>query len=302
VRGLIEGLGRVRPTLLAAGGNSRESGRRAAGSALDRQNRPTALICLSDVLALGALDAMSDRGLVAGRDLSVTGFDDLPDALRAGLTTVHQPIVDKGRLVGELLLDPDRQPRRIMLDHSLVIRSSTGPAPRSRRPTTSPPACRREIRNTHFKETTMSQFLYVPVVENTRWLVCSALPGSPQVADDDRTLLAVLATARAALLRRSAPGRTSSVIRPRPPGGQVLQDLTRPLTGRSALSPGSVVPEGRRSDATGSPPSAAAAGLFLRPEIHSEPGQDHSVQQQHQQSRAQCGPEDGQGATQPVHQ
>ena len=129
LRGLVEGLGHVRPTILTAQGNSRESGRRVAGLALDRQNRPSALVCLSDVLALGVLDATSDRGLTPGRDLSVTGFDDLPDASRAGLTTVHQPIIEKGRLVGELLLDPSRQPRRIMLEHRLIVRSSTGPAP-----------------------------------------------------------------------------------------------------------------------------------------------------------------------------
>lgn len=127
--GIVEGLDTVRPRILTAGWNARDTGRRAGGMALDRQDRPTAIVCLSDVLALGVLDAMADRGLAPGREISVTGFDDLPDAARAALTTVRQPIVEKGRLVGELLLDPERQPRRIMLGHSLIVRSSTGPAP-----------------------------------------------------------------------------------------------------------------------------------------------------------------------------
>lgn len=127
--GIIEGLGDVAPRIVTPGWNARESGRRAGGLALDRQDRPTAIVCLSDVLAFGVLDAMAGRGVVPGREVSVTGFDDLPDAARAGLTTVRQPIVEKGRLVGELLLDQGRQPRRLTLDHALIVRSSTGPAP-----------------------------------------------------------------------------------------------------------------------------------------------------------------------------
>lgn len=109
--------------------NSIESGQAAAELILDQQRRPTAIVCLSDVQALGVLQACNVRGLVAGKDISVTGFDDIPAAATAGLTTVRQSAFEKGRLIGELMLDPESQPRQIILPTEFVIRSSTGPAP-----------------------------------------------------------------------------------------------------------------------------------------------------------------------------
>ncbi|HSN42891.1 MAG TPA: LacI family DNA-binding transcriptional regulator [Propionibacteriaceae bacterium] len=130
LRGLFDGLGDAEVRVLVAGRNTRDSGRLAGEFALDRADRPTAIIAVSDVMALGVLDVMADRALVAGRDVSVAGFDDIPDAARAGLTTVHQPIVQKGRLAAELLLDPELTPRQVSLPYELVVRTSTGPVPR----------------------------------------------------------------------------------------------------------------------------------------------------------------------------
>jgi DNA-binding LacI/PurR family transcriptional regulator len=59
----------------------------------------------------------------------VCGFDDIPAAKAANLTTVHQPIRDKGKHVGRLLIDPQSSPRHVLLPISLVARASTGPAP-----------------------------------------------------------------------------------------------------------------------------------------------------------------------------
>lgn len=129
LRGLFEGLGDAEVRVLVAGRNTRESGRLAGRFALDREDRPTAIIAGSDVMALGVLDVMADRGLIAGRDVSVAGFDDIPDAARAGLTTLRQPIVEKGRLAAQLLLDPELAPRRVTLPCELIVRSSTGPVP-----------------------------------------------------------------------------------------------------------------------------------------------------------------------------
>lgn len=131
VDGLISGLGdQLDLRVVSAGLNSRRSGRLAAELLLDQLARPTAIVCVSDVLAFGVLDAMHDRGLVPGRDVTVIGFDDLPEAERQGLTTVHQPIHDKGRLVGELLLDPAQGPRQVTLPHTLMVRATSAP-PRS---------------------------------------------------------------------------------------------------------------------------------------------------------------------------
>lgn len=128
--GVLEGLEGLDVDVVCSAGSSRRAGQEAAAVVLDRQDRPTAVVALSDALALGVLDALRERGVVHGRDVSVTGFDDLPDAAAAGLTTIRQPIRDKGRLLGQLLLDPTVGERHIVLDHELVVRSSTGPGPR----------------------------------------------------------------------------------------------------------------------------------------------------------------------------
>jgi len=125
------GLPWARITLINAADNSRAAGAEAAAFALDRRDRATAILTGSDVLALGVLDALAVRGQQPGRDVSVTGFDDIPEAATAGLTTIHQESVDRGRIAGELLLDPPDDParRRRVLPTSLVVRATTGPAP-----------------------------------------------------------------------------------------------------------------------------------------------------------------------------
>ena len=109
-----------------------ETGAGAAMALLARRPRPTAILAASDVLALGALEAARKLGLDVPGDLSVAGFDDIPDAalVTPALTTVRQPLLDKGRVAGRLLLDPEAAgPREVLLPTELVIRASTGPAP-----------------------------------------------------------------------------------------------------------------------------------------------------------------------------
>jgi DNA-binding LacI/PurR family transcriptional regulator len=130
LKGYRQGLGPdVRVTVVAGGHNAVESGRRAAEFVLDQRDRPTAILTTGDVLAFGVLAALRQRGLTPGRDISVAGFDDLPAAEAAGLTTVHQPIAEKGRLLGRMLLDPDFSETRVVLPTELVVRSTTGPVP-----------------------------------------------------------------------------------------------------------------------------------------------------------------------------
>lgn len=105
------------------------SGIRAAGELLDRKERPTALFCISDVLALGAVRAAEERGLKVPEDLTVVGFDDVEYAamFRPMLTTVSQPCYELGRCSCELLL------RQIgggeagtarFLPHKMILRDS----------------------------------------------------------------------------------------------------------------------------------------------------------------------------------
>jgi DNA-binding LacI/PurR family transcriptional regulator len=131
IRGLWETMPGARITVAFAGHGIRGSGRVAAAQVLDVQDRPTAIVALSDVLALGAWDAAQERGLTPGRDLSISGFDDIPDAGFLGITTVRQPIAEKGRLIGRLAMDPDYPTRQITLPIELIVRSSTGPAPKN---------------------------------------------------------------------------------------------------------------------------------------------------------------------------
>ncbi len=130
IRGLQKEMPDARIRLVSGGHNAFSSGVIAAEWVLDSQDRPTAIVGLSDVLALGAMEAMKTRGLVPGRDVSVAGFDDIPAAETAGLTTIRQPIKDKGRAVGRVLLDPAATDRQIMLPTELIVRASSGPAPR----------------------------------------------------------------------------------------------------------------------------------------------------------------------------
>lgn len=130
VRGLWETLPKGSVRVVHVDHNSRQAGRRAAARVLDVRDRPTAVVALSDVLAFGVSEAARERGLEPGHDVSISGFDDLPDAGFLGITTVRQPVAEKGRLAGLLAMDPDYPERQITLPIELVVRSSTGPAPR----------------------------------------------------------------------------------------------------------------------------------------------------------------------------
>jgi DNA-binding LacI/PurR family transcriptional regulator len=112
--------------------NGRHDGREAATALLAGEPRPTAIVALSDELALGVLDAAADAGLDVPGDLSVTGFDDTPAAAlgRPPLTTIRQPLHRKGEVAGRTLVElvAGRRPSRVRrLPTELVVRGTTGP-------------------------------------------------------------------------------------------------------------------------------------------------------------------------------
>jgi DNA-binding LacI/PurR family transcriptional regulator len=84
------------------------SGGAAAEVALSANPRLTALMCTADVLALSAMDYLRGRGIYVPGQMTITGFDGIPEALRRGLTTVKQPSLEKGRRAGRLLHSPPR--------------------------------------------------------------------------------------------------------------------------------------------------------------------------------------------------
>ena len=111
--------------------NSDVHARRLSRALLSGPERPTAILAMSDRLALGALQAAEDLGIPVPGALSVIGFDDIPLAtqIRPTLSTIHQPLVEKGVIAAELLLEPPARPRHRLLPTRLVVRDSTGPAP-----------------------------------------------------------------------------------------------------------------------------------------------------------------------------
>lgn len=110
--------------------NDHKTGAEMAALLLDTAPDITAILAMSDILALSAMKIAQSRGLVVPRDLSVVGFDDIAEAASANppLTTVRQPIADKGKLAAHLILDVGK-PQKENLPVNLVVRGSTA-APR----------------------------------------------------------------------------------------------------------------------------------------------------------------------------
>ena len=113
--------------------NSVGAGLDGARALLARRPRPTAILATSDVLAIGALRAARELELPVPEALSVAGFDDAPDAalVTPALTTVRQPLLDKGIVAARLLLDPGpgAGAEEVLLPTELAVRASTGPPP-----------------------------------------------------------------------------------------------------------------------------------------------------------------------------
>jgi DNA-binding LacI/PurR family transcriptional regulator len=109
-------------------GSNEESGRTAAAGILSRESHPTAILATSDRLAIGFMDAARNRQLRVPQDIAVVGFDDIPAAklVTPRLTTIRQPMADKGRLAVSSLLK-EKGSLRMKLPAKLIIRQSTDP-------------------------------------------------------------------------------------------------------------------------------------------------------------------------------
>jgi LacI family transcriptional regulator len=107
-------------------------GRTAAAPLLARPDRPSAIVCANDEIALGTLDAARTQGIRVPEELAVTGWDDIPMSRHThpALTTVRQPMLDLGRRAAALLderISTNRtEPRHEVLPTELVVRSSCG--------------------------------------------------------------------------------------------------------------------------------------------------------------------------------
>lgn len=128
----------VDPALIVEGNFRQHSGRLSGLKLLDLPNPPTAIVAANDLLALGAMSAIQERGLVVGQDVSVTGYDDimLAEFANPPLTTLRQPAAEIGAQLCEMLFKQIHgealKEKQIMLLPSLIVRQSTGPPPQSK--------------------------------------------------------------------------------------------------------------------------------------------------------------------------
>ncbi|WP_432829095.1 LacI family DNA-binding transcriptional regulator [Dactylosporangium sp. CA-092794] len=117
------------------------SGRAAATEIASRSpaERPTAIFCANDLLALGVLQEMTQRGIRVPQDIAIVGYDDIEFAAAAAvpLSSVRQPREQLGRTAAALLLDEieddgRHEHRHVVFQPELIVRESSG-RPRGRR-------------------------------------------------------------------------------------------------------------------------------------------------------------------------
>jgi LacI family transcriptional regulator len=130
-QGLAEAGLELAERAVVPGDFTRDSGERAVGELLERVPGLTAVFGLNDVMAVGALAGLRQRGLRVPGDVSVAGFDDIPIArdLTPSLSTVRVPMAQMGARALELSLEPRESGLRVEhLPTELVLRESTGKA------------------------------------------------------------------------------------------------------------------------------------------------------------------------------
>jgi DNA-binding LacI/PurR family transcriptional regulator len=126
----------IHPDYILRGEHSEEAGHSALSHWMElaENERPTAVVAISDRVAIGAMSEAEQRGLTVGRDLSIIGFDDVPlvQYIHPGLTTLQQPIPEICQalvMMLEKIIGGENDLRNEMIPPKLVIRNSCG-APR----------------------------------------------------------------------------------------------------------------------------------------------------------------------------
>lgn len=120
------------PSLVIPGDFTIESGIAAGQAIVARSQRPTAVFCISDEMAIGLMRTLISAGLRVPQDISVAGFDDIEFAAVAepSLTTIHQPRRELGQAAASVLIDLLRGrpvPKNIRLETDIVLRDSVVP-------------------------------------------------------------------------------------------------------------------------------------------------------------------------------
>jgi LacI family transcriptional regulator len=122
----------IDPQLIREGDFSQPSGYKRACDLLKLDKRPTAIFASNDMMAFGVMEAVREQGLSIPGDISIIGFDDIPQAanVHPRLTTIRQPLEQMGRVATTMLLElinnPDRKPEKFELSTELIIGKSCG--------------------------------------------------------------------------------------------------------------------------------------------------------------------------------
>src|SRR6266851_3831201 len=121
--------------LVVSGESTSEGGVIAADAVLDLHEPPSAIFSGNNLMSIGALQAIGNRGLLVPEDVALVGFDDFPfpwsDAFRPHLTTIAQPTYELGRRAAEILVHRLKGSKwipaeRVVLEGKLVVRESSG--------------------------------------------------------------------------------------------------------------------------------------------------------------------------------
>jgi LacI family transcriptional regulator len=118
------------PELIYEGDFFQPDGYAGASALLELPTPPSAIFASNDVMAMGVMDAVRNHGLRIPEDVSIVGFDDIPQAslIHPAMTTINQPLEKMGRVATQMLLDllknPEKVVDRIELPTQLVVRDS----------------------------------------------------------------------------------------------------------------------------------------------------------------------------------
>lgn len=122
----------VNPQLIVRADLTREGGYQATRRLLALASPPTAIVCINDLTALGAMHAAHEQGLKVGRDIAIAGFDGISDAAytQPPLTTLDQPVYTIARQLALMLLalinGETLAERHVKFQPKLITRESTG--------------------------------------------------------------------------------------------------------------------------------------------------------------------------------
>ena len=122
---------KYRPGLVVSGGFTMASGAEAGAKIAKMSNRPSAIFCMNDEMAIGAIQGLKSAGIDVPRDVSIAGFDDIEFSKHCDppITTIKQPSEEMGKIACDMLVDMiegrEVDQEEVILPYEFVVRAST---------------------------------------------------------------------------------------------------------------------------------------------------------------------------------